>query len=174
MHGLVTGTPLAAVSVAQVGGGAMTLGVPAAPHAWQLIIVYRGLHCPICKTYLQKLQDLMPEFHAVGVDVITLSADSEVKAQSMVDEMGLTLPMGYGLTPAQMTQLGLYISGPRTPQEAEAPFAEPAMFVINGEGVLKMIDISNAPFLRPDLDQVLRGVKANQVEGYPIRGTYRA
>jgi peroxiredoxin len=120
------------------------------------------------------LQDLMPEFHAVGVDVITLSADSEVKAQSMVDEMGLTLPMGYGLTPAQMTQLGLYISGPRTPQEAEAPFAEPAMFVINGEGVLKMIDISNAPFLRPDLDQVLRGVKANQVEGYPIRGTYRA
>ena len=63
---------------------------------------------------------------------------------------------------------------PAQPQELDRPFSEPGVFVINEEGRLKMVDISNAPFLRPDLDMVLRGVTANQVEGYPFRGTFSA
>ncbi len=71
----------------------------------------------------------------------------------------------------QMRALGLYISEPRSPQETDRPFAEPGLFVINPEGKLQIIDISNAPFARPDLATVLMGIKLIQEKSYPIRGT---
>ena len=102
------------------------------------------------------------------MDVITLSADFRGQSPIYGRRDGTDIAYGVRVDPCPDDAIGGFIFQARAPpQEAEAPFAEPAMFVINGEGVLKMIDISNAPFLRPDLDQVLRGVKANQVEGYP-------
>jgi len=34
-----------------------------------------------------------------------------------------------------------------------------------------MIDIANAPFIRPDLEQILGGISFVQEKNYPIRGT---
>ena len=70
-----------------------------------------------------------------------------------------------------MRQLGLYISEPRSPQEANRPFAEPGLFVINPQGKIQVVDISNAPFARPELGGVLKGLKFIQEKQYPIRGT---
>jgi hypothetical protein len=36
---------------------------------------------------------------------------------------------------------------------------------------VQIVDISNAPFARPDLDGILRGIKRIQELNYPIRGT---
>jgi hypothetical protein len=69
-----------------------------------------------------------------------------------------------------MRQLGLYISDPRSPQEADRPFAEPALFVINPDGNTQIIDISNAPFVRPDLKSLLKGLQFVVSKDYPIRG----
>jgi hypothetical protein len=66
----------------------------------------------------------------------------------------------------------LYVSEPRSPQETDRPFAEPGLFVINPEGRVQILDISNAPFARPDLAGILRGVKFVMDKGYPIRGTH--
>jgi len=70
-----------------------------------------------------------------------------------------------------MRALGLYISAPRSPQETDRPFPEPALFVVNPQGNIQIIDISNAPFARPDLNGVLKGLKFIQEKQYPIRGT---
>ncbi|MFT6023832.1 MAG: peroxiredoxin [Ascidiaceihabitans sp.] len=172
MQALNTGTPFPQTKLHALGGDMVTLGQPRDGHTWQLVVIYRGLHCPICKTYLKKLDQLVPDFNAIGVDVVAASGDTQAKAQAMIDEMELGLSMGYAMTTDQMGALGLWISSPRSPQELDRPFSEPGVFVINEEGRLKMVDISNAPFLRPDLDMVLRGVTANQVEGYPFRGTF--
>ena len=45
-----------------------------------------------------------------------------------------------------------------------SPYAPP-------QGRLQIIDISNAPFARPDLDGLLNGLKFIQEKDYPIRGT---
>ena len=37
-----------------VGGGRVE---PAQGSGWRLLVVYRGKHCPICKTYLDTLQE---------------------------------------------------------------------------------------------------------------------
>ena len=62
-------------------------------------------------------------------------------------------------------------SNPRNPPETDSQFSEPGLFVINPEGKAHVIDISNAPFARPDLAQVLNGIKFAREKKFPVRGT---
>ena len=174
MTALSAGSTFPLTDIPRVGGGTVTLGAPQGGHDWQLVVIYRGLHCPLCKKYLAQLEEMQGQFHAIGVDVVTASGDPEEKAQAMVDEKELSVPMGYGLSVAQMQALGLYVSDPRSPQETDRPFAEPGLFVINGDGLIQMVDVSNAPFLRPDLQAVLGGITFIRNNDYPIRGTHKA
>jgi hypothetical protein len=70
-----------------------------------------------------------------------------------------------------MTDLGLYISEPRSEKETDHPFAEPAIFVINEHDQIQILDKSNAPFSRPDLNDLLAGIEFIRENDYPIRGT---
>jgi hypothetical protein len=100
-----------------------------------------------------------------------VSADPREKAEADVASEGWRFPVGYGLSMDQMRDLGLYISHPRSPQETDRPFPEPGLFVVNEDGRVQIIDISNAPFARPDLKGVLDGIKHVRKTGYPVRGT---
>ena len=71
-----------------------------------------------------------------------------------------------------MKDLGLYISHPRSPEETDRPFPEPGMFAVNADGNVHLIDLSNTPFNRSDLDELLETVEWIQKNDYPIRGTY--
>lgn len=165
---LVAGSPFPSITLSRVDGGEIS---PAAVSGWRLFVVYRGRHCPLCKTYLAELDRLLGEFEAAGVSVMVASADPMERARSDIEEFGWRFPVGYGLTIDQMRSLGLYISSPRVPPETDRNFAEPGLFLINPGGQVQFIDISNTPFARPDLAIVLRGVKRVQEMSYPIRGT---
>lgn len=165
---LEAGSTMPEISLPKVGGGAIQLG---GPGRWQLIVVYRGKHCPLCKKYLATLQELKPDYDASDTEVVAVSTDPREKAEAQASDEGLSMPIGYDLSIAQARDLGLYISNPRSPQETDAPFAEPGTFVINPDGHLQIIDISNAPFSRPDLAALLRGLNFIREKNYPIRGT---
>lgn len=87
----------------------------------------------------------------------------------------MTFPIAYGLTVSQMEQLGLYISEPRSEKETDHLFAEPGLFVINDKGQLQIVDISNGPFVRPELEVLLSGIGfiRDPNNHYPIRGMYQ-
>lgn len=157
-----------AMKFAKVGGGEMDI---AGASGWRLLSVYRGKHCPLCKKYYKTLNGMLDAFKGAGVSVYAVSADPKEKAEVDVAEQAWHFPVGYGLSTDQMRALGLYISEPRSPQETDRPFSEPALFVINPEGRVQIVDISNAPFSRPDLEAILAGIKLIQERGYPIRGT---
>lgn len=163
------GSSFPALAWPRVGGGEVA---PAATDGWRLLVVYRGRHCPLCKRYLGALNGLLDEFAAANVSVMAVSGDPAEKAEADVADQGWRFPVGYGMSVAQMRELGLYISEPRSPQETDRPFPEPALFAINPDGRLQIVDISNAPFARPDLSGVLNGLKLIQERAYPIRGTY--
>lgn len=105
------GSDLPQITLAKVGGGEVTLG--GKRDGWQAIFVYRGLHCPICKTYLGKLEAKLGEFAELGAEVVAVSGDPKEKADAFAEEVGLSMPVGYDLSVEQMRQLGLYISAPR-------------------------------------------------------------
>jgi peroxiredoxin len=171
---LKPGERLPEITLPRLGGGEIRLGKPVDDHDWQMVVVYRGKHCPICKTYLAELERIAPEFAESGVGVVAVSGDPEDRARTFADEIGLTFPVGYDLTVDQMKSLGLYVSAPRSEKETDRPFPEPGVFVINGDGQLQVVDISNAPFARPDLAGLARGLKFIRDNDYPIRGRLAA
>jgi len=135
------------------------------------VVVYRGRHCPLCKAYLETLDGLLDELAAAGVSTLAVSADPKEKAEADVAEHGWRFPVGYALGIDQMRALGLYISQPTSSRETDRPFAEPGLFAINPQGKVHIVDISNAPFARPNLAGILDGIKYVQKKSYPIRGT---
>jgi len=152
-----------------VGGGGVRVG--GARPGYQFIVIYRGRHCPLCKTYLKELSSLHGAFGEANAEVVAISADSQAKAEADVAEYGWHFPVAYELGMEAMRRLGLYISEPRNEQETDRPFAEPGVFVVNPGGQVQVVDISNAPWCRPDLAGLLRGIRRIQEVDYPIRGT---
>ena len=165
---LQAGSILPTISLPKAGGGDLQIG---GAGGWKMLVVYRGKHCPICRTYLKTLDGLLDQFKAAGTEVTAVSADPKEKAETEAADEKWRFPVGYDLSVDQMRTLGLYISEPRSPQETDRPFPEPALFITNPEGKLQIVDVSNAPFARPELNAVLSGLKFVQEKHYPIRGT---
>lgn len=162
------------ITLPRLGGGTLTLAQPESGHDWRMIVVYRGKHCPICTRYLRELNDAVPDLNQLGVDLVAVSADPVEKVEEQMAQVQPAYAVGHDLTPDQMQTLGLYVSDPRSPQETDRPFAEPAIFVVNAEGNLQIVDIANAPFLRPDLKLLIGGIRfiRDPENNYPIRGTH--
>lgn len=144
---------------------------PVQAEGWRFITIYRGKHCPLCKKYLTELDGMQDDFAKAGIAIWALSADPLDRAQDWAKAEGWTIPILAELSEAQMRELGLYISAPRSPEETDRNFAEPAAFVINPNNEVQIIDISNAPFARPDLKGLLAGISFVSAKNYPVRGT---
>ena len=94
---------------------------------WTLLIVYRGLHCPICKDYAAKFENKLSKLQNINTQLVLISADTKDKATKFAEELTLKSKIGYGLTIDQMRKLGLYLSEPR-PNEVDIYFLSPVCF----------------------------------------------
>lgn len=171
---LIAGQIIPETEVATLSGVDMELFTPTGKHDWKIVVVYRGKHCPICTDYLIELNSIAPQLSQLGIDVAAVSADTKQQAIEHTSQLNLGFEVGYGLSVEQMELLGLYISSPRSPDETDHPFAEPALFVINEKRQIQVVDTSNTPFARPELKSMLMGLTfiRNPGNNYPIRGTY--
>lgn len=170
---LAAGADFPATTLDRLGGGEVILGQPSGENDWQMVVVYRGKHCPYCSRYLKELDPLVARLNVIGIDVVAASADTVDRAEPHIRELDVNLPIGIDLSVDQMHSLGLYVSTPRSASESPRPFAEPGLFVINAKGSLQVTDISNGPFVRPDLETLVGGLEfiRNPDNNYPIRGT---
>jgi peroxiredoxin len=147
------------------------------PKSFSLIVFYRGLHCPICLKYLRELGTLLPEFAKRGVQVVVLSTDDAERAAEMDRKIGVAdLRHGFGLTPANAREWGLYLSEGigKTSFGVEEPtlFAEPGVFLVRADGTLYYAAIQTMPFARPSFSDLLAGVDHVLTKNYPARGEY--
>ncbi|KZN30414.1 hypothetical protein N480_05535 [Pseudoalteromonas luteoviolacea S2607] len=161
-------------SLPLLNGEVRTVGKPQNGLDWQLVLIYRGQHCPLCTKYLNQLQVLKSEFNDIGVDIIAVSGDSKAQLETHLEKLTIDYTIAYGLTIEQMKVYGLYISDPRSAEETDHPFSEPGLFVINEDGLVQVVDISNNPFVRPELGALKNGLAwiRNPDNHYPIRGMH--
>jgi peroxiredoxin len=138
---------------------------------WRLLVIYRGRHCPACTKYLQTLSALHARFVALGVTVVAASSDPEARAAGEARDQAWPFHVAFDLDVAQMRALGLFVSAAAESEEADRPFAEPGLFLIEPSGVLRAIDVSNVPFSRPDLEQILEGIRSVQQAQPPVHGS---
>jgi len=168
--------PVPALEVATLDHGNFKLASDA-PDKFNLVVFYRGLHCPICLKYLLELGRLLPEFEKRGVKVIALSSDTRERAQAMADKLKAPgLRVGYGLPLAVARGWGLYISTSRGTTsigiEEPALFAEPAVYLVRPDGTLYYGAVQTMPFARPHFDELLAAIDFAVAKDYPARGEY--
>ena len=71
----VPGSLFPNVEIPKLGGGVLQLGNASDGYDWQLIVVYRGKHCPICTRYLRELNEVVAPLNDLGIEVVAISAD---------------------------------------------------------------------------------------------------
>ncbi|TAK48459.1 MAG: AhpC/TSA family protein [Xanthobacteraceae bacterium] len=148
------------------------------PANFTLLVFYRGLHCPICKTQLRDLEPKLGEFDKRGVAVAAVSSDTRERAEETKRAWGLTkLRLGYGLDLAAARRWGLFVSTGRgmtsTGVEEPARFSEPALYLIKPDGTLYFGSVQTMPFARPHFSEILLAIDYVLKNNYPARGEVR-
>ncbi|MEM9144532.1 MAG: peroxiredoxin-like family protein [Bacteroidota bacterium] len=140
------------------------------PGNFTLVVFYRGLHCPICKKYLQQLQGLLPEFEQRGVEVVAVSMDTEKRARLSRQKWEIPkLTLGYALSEDSSRAWGLYLSKGVKEGEPDG-FSEPGLFLIDNKNRVYYAAISSNPWGRPYLPSFVKAVDYIVKTGYPARG----
>lgn len=140
------------------------------PESFTMVIFYRGLHCPVCKSYTQSLNKLVDDFKERGVETVTVSMDDEKRARASVQEWEIdNLKVGYNLSQEQARSWGLYFSNAIKDSEPNL-FSEPGLFLIRPDGKLYYSAINSMPFGRPVLKDMLKALDFIQENDYPARG----
>ena len=166
---LMPETQAPALSLPLVGGGTFDLAAET-PENFTMVVFYRGLHCPVCQSYLGKLDALVPAYEEAGFSVVAASMNTAEIAEQTKADWGLkNLKIAHSLDEATARSWGLWIS--TSIKEAEADmFCEPGLYWVRPDGRLYLIDISNMPWSRPDLEFLLSKVPFAVEKGYPARG----
>ena len=142
------------------------------PENFTMLVFYRGKHCPICRKYLTELGGKLDKFTDKGINVFAISMDSPERAAVSHEEWDThDLPLAHSLSEDKAREYGLYISEKREGSEEPDVFSEPGLFVVKPDGTLHFAVVQNAPFTRPDLDDLLEGMMFTIKKDYPTRGT---
>ncbi len=157
-----------------VGGSTWSLAEQT-PQKFTLIVVYRGLHCPICSHYLADLNQQIEAFNKLGVGVLVLSSDDEARASQTKQDWKLdSLPVGYNLSIETARNWGLYISSSngKTSAGVVEPdrFPEPGLFLVRPDNTLYFASVQTMPFARPSFSDILKAVSFVIEKDYPARG----
>jgi peroxiredoxin len=147
------------------------------PEHFNLVVFFRGLHCPLCVKYLKELGALLPDLKERGVNVIAISSDDEDRARKMADKVGFAdLRFGYNLPLSAARAWGLYISASKGKTsigiEEPALFAEPGVFLVRPDQTLYYGAVQTMPFARPSFTDLMMAIDFAIGKNYPARGEY--
>jgi alkyl hydroperoxide reductase subunit AhpC len=157
------------LSVKTVGGPDWTLSEQS-PENFTFVFFYRGLHCPICRKYLNSIDAKLDELSSLGIGAIAISSDTEERARKSKESWKIgNLPVGYGVPIEEARSWGLYVSKGIKPDEPEI-FSEPGLFVVRPGGELYAASIQTMPFTRPGIDELIAGFRYIVANDYPGRG----
>ena len=166
--------PVPELSVPTLSGALWNLA-KAAPQRFSLVVFYRGLHCPVCATYIADLDKSVAEISKRGVETIALSCDTEARARESQGKWGLSnLSIGHSLTIASARAWGLYVSSGRGKTsigiEEPALFSEPGVFLVRPDGTLYWASVQSMPFARPHFREIQAALDFAIAKDYPARG----
>ena len=142
-----------------------------------VICFYRGLHCPLCATYLTEFDKRAPDFAERGVTVLAVSSDGEERTRAMADQIeAKNLRFGYDLSLTKAKEWGLYISTRRGKTsigiEEPALFSEPGLIMVTPEQSLYYGSVQTMPFVRPHFSELVGALDFAIKNSYPARGEY--
>ncbi|MBW4707156.1 AhpC/TSA family protein [Roseobacter sp. YSTF-M11] len=142
-----------------------------------VVCFYRGLHCPICASYLTEFEKRTADFAERGVTTIAVSSDGEERTRAMAEKIDAkALRFGYDLSLGKAREWGLYVSTSRGKTsigiEEPALFSEPGLFMITPQQTLYYGSVQTMPFVRPHFSELVGALDFAIKNDYPARGEY--
>lgn len=164
-------SPLPDLDLPLVGGGQFK-PTQSDVKDFQILVFYRGLHCPKCKDHLRDIDSQFKDLSDQGLSLTAISMDSQERAEQTKADWGIEhLPIAYGLGILDAKAYGLFLSDKREGSDEPALFSEPAIMVAKPDGALYAQYIQNTPFGRPPMKDIAAGLAFVKKHDYPTRGT---
>ncbi|AUH35301.1 peroxiredoxin-like family protein [Paracoccus tegillarcae] len=165
-----------ALALPTVANGAFDLATETSQRG-TVVCFYRGLHCPICATYLTELERQTPKFAERGFGTIAISTDGADRAAAMAEKIKASqLRIAYDLSLQQAREWGLYLSAGRgkTSIGIEEPelFSEPGVFILREDQTLYYGSVQTMPFVRPHFADFMGALDFTTANDYPARGEF--
>lgn len=126
-------------------------------------------HCRRAPRIARLAQDRF-ELGDPRIGVVAVSVDPKDRVRAFTGKIAVTSPVGCGMVLNELSKPALYVSEPRSEEKTDRRFAELGAFVVNPEGLLQVLDISNAPFARPDITGLAKVLTSIRNNDHPIRG----
>lgn len=140
------------------------------PENFTLVVFYRGLHCSVCRAYLEDINSRIYKFRERGVNVLCVSANNAKLAEKSFTEWNIEkLVIGHSLSIEAARKWDVFISKGVSNSEPEY-FFEPAFFLVNPDNTLYAASIQSMPLGRPRVSDILKAVDFVLERSYPARG----
>ena len=132
-----------------------TLELPAGlPGRYLALLSYRGHWCPYCRRQLASYQAHLDELTELGVTVVAMAGDIQEQAQELIANLGLTYPVAYGLTDADLAEFGPWFG-----DDNHGHYTQPMELLVLRGGTIFGAMYASGPIGRMGVDEVLNAVR---------------
>ncbi|MBI2888100.1 MAG: redoxin domain-containing protein [Chloroflexi bacterium] len=153
---LVQGTKLPSLVLKLVDG--RTLSLPdELPGRYLALLFYRGHWCPYCRRHLADYQANLNELESLGVTVVAASVDPLEETKAVVDLLGLTFPVAYGVTDSQVAEFDPWFG-----DDNHGHYIQPMELLVLRGGTIFGSLYASGPVGRMDVHEVLNAVRTRE------------
>ena len=111
---------------------AQTLQLPEqAPGRYVAILFYRGHWCTQCRLHLTSYQAHLKDLEDLGIGVVAASVDSREETSALVESLGLTFPVAYGVRGEQVAAFD-----PWWGDDDHGRYIQPMEFLVQQDGTI--------------------------------------
>jgi peroxiredoxin len=148
MARLSPGDAFPALTVQLPGDSALELPAGISGH-YGVVLFFRGSWCPYCNAQLRAFRRAEERLAREDIRVVALSVDDEPTTQRLIEEHGLTFPVGFGADAAALAEAtGAFV-------DPERGYLQSTGFVLDPEGRVVVSVYSSGAIGRLVPDDVL-------------------
>lgn len=127
---LVQGDRLPSLTLTLLDG--QTLALPEkVPGRYLALLFYRGHWCTQCRLHLASYQARLGDLADLGIGVVAASVDTREETAALVDSLGLTVPVGYGVSSDQVAAYD-----PWWGDDEHGHYIQPMEFLVQQDGTI--------------------------------------
>ena len=95
---LHAGADFPALTVTDPNDALIDISKPTGDADWQIVVVYRGRHCPLCTKFINGLAGYRQRLLDIGIDIAAVSGDSKEQLEEHLTRLEVNFPLFHGLT----------------------------------------------------------------------------
>ena len=127
------------------------------PGRYLVLLFYRGTWCPYCTRQLASYQKHIEELESLGVTVLAASVDAIEPVKEMVEGIGLTYPVAYGVTDDDVAELDPWFA-----DDNHGHYIQPMELLVLRGGTIFGAMYASGPIGRMAVDEVLNSVRGRE------------